>query len=573
MSHRFVVLLAAALTLVGSRAVAAEVIRTITRPMYWSGPGRLVALKDGRALLVGGARPTDRVPGSNLFDPRTETWSQVAAMNRPRTGLSAVTLPSGRVLVTGGVDSAGGVSSAELYDPATNTWTLAGSTARPVLGPLILLTDGRVAVVDGGVTLTEPATFDLFDPATNTWTVGPQPARLHQEQLAFAALPGGDALLASQVGVERYKSGASWTVIASTPHPIAAVSLRDSRVFLFGGTTTAGGGVVFDPATNDLRAITGQRRGAGAVAAELSDGRVLIAGGAAVEFGVALQLEWFDPSRNALVPFATSSASLRTASALALSEGRALVIDHDRGDTLIITPPKGCITAAECETGFCADGLCCDTACTGQCEACDVAGQLGTCTGVKGVPRGARSECSPSWTPACRALSCDPTRSRTECVKPVFPPPCDCARDDECATGHCADGVCCNNACDGQCEACDLPDSRGVCNPVTGEPRGIRKGCPVPGAGICSVQACDGKEPTRCVYIHGAQTDCASICGGRVQRHCNGAGLCGLPNEMQCPDTACSVPSAEPPGPPRIVDAILVVALGALIKRARRTRR
>lgn len=39
-----------------------------------------------------------------------------------------------------------------------------------------------------------------------------------------------------------------------------------------------------------------------------------------------------------------------------------------------------------------------------------------------------------------------------------------CAQADECASGFCVDGLCCNAACDGQCLACNLPGKRGLCS-------------------------------------------------------------------------------------------------------------
>jgi hypothetical protein len=49
--------------------------------------------------------------------------------------------------------------------------------------------------------------------------------------------------------------------------------------------------------------------------------------------------------------------------------------------------PKGaaCSLSSQCASGFCRDGVCCDKTCTGFCEACNLAGQLGTC---KPVPSG-----------------------------------------------------------------------------------------------------------------------------------------------------------------------------------------
>jgi len=39
-----------------------------------------------------------------------------------------------------------------------------------------------------------------------------------------------------------------------------------------------------------------------------------------------------------------------------------------------------CTDANECASGFCVDGVCCDAACDGTCEACNVTGTEGTCT-------------------------------------------------------------------------------------------------------------------------------------------------------------------------------------------------
>ena len=40
-----------------------------------------------------------------------------------------------------------------------------------------------------------------------------------------------------------------------------------------------------------------------------------------------------------------------------------------------------CTSGSQCGSGFCADGVCCNNACSGTCESCSVMGHVGTCTG------------------------------------------------------------------------------------------------------------------------------------------------------------------------------------------------
>ena len=67
-----------------------------------------------------------------------------------------------------------------------------------------------------------------------------------------------------------------------------------------------------------------------------------------------------------------------------------------------------CSTDAECESGSCADGVCCDTACDGACESCNSPGNVGFCVAyANGTDP--EAECG---TPACgdghqESFSCD----------------------------------------------------------------------------------------------------------------------------------------------------------------------
>jgi hypothetical protein len=64
-----------------------------------------------------------------------------------------------------------------------------------------------------------------------------------------------------------------------------------------------------------------------------------------------------------------------------------------------------CLAAQECSSNRCVDGYCCNDACTAPCQACDVAGRLGSCSPVTGgTPHGGRPGCG--GVPGCEGY-CD----------------------------------------------------------------------------------------------------------------------------------------------------------------------
>ena len=105
---------------------------------------------------------------------------------------------------------------------------------------------------------------------------------------------------------------------------------------------------------------------------------------------------------------------------------------------------QGCDEGGDCATGFCVDGVCCDSACGGPCRRCGG----GTCTAI---------------VEAVDPRSCTDGRmcdARGECLKANGRT---CVSGQECASGFCADGVCCGSACDGACRRCGR---EGICTVV-----------------------------------------------------------------------------------------------------------
>lgn len=96
---------------------------------------------------------------------------------------------------------------------------------------------------------------------------------------------------------------------------------------------------------------------------------------------------------------------------------------------------ESCARAADCASYACVDGVCCDTACTGQCESCATGG---VCTPITGAPVGGRPAC-PGDGPC--AASCD-GQTTTHCA--AWP-----GDDTVCGEPTCGGGVLTTHACTG----------------------------------------------------------------------------------------------------------------------------
>lgn len=138
-----------------------------------------------------------------------------------------------------------------------------------------------------------------------------------------------------------------------------------------------------------------------------------------------------------------------------------------------------------------------------------------------------------------------------------------CEGDNECLSGFCADGTCCETACAGTCQVCNRVGLEGVCSfiPLATDPEdecGLCQTCDGAGActnvsqGLdplddCSTQApcgfdgnCDGTGSCR---LWSDQTVCVQpTCQGftlTLASNCDGEGLCNTPATQDCTPYLC----------------------------------
>src|SRR5215831_18957725 len=135
----------------------------------------VVVLHDGRVLAAGGGMGDETLPryaSAEIFDPHTGQWTSTGAMTTPRseTEYAGVLLPDGRVLVPGGHTAfQTPVSSSDLYDPRTGTWTSAGSMSVVRAGhSSIVLRGNRGVLVMGGLGPDDNTTTASVDFAVET---------------------------------------------------------------------------------------------------------------------------------------------------------------------------------------------------------------------------------------------------------------------------------------------------------------------------------------------------------------------------------------------------------------------
>jgi hypothetical protein len=185
----------------------------------------------------------------------------------------------------------------------------------------------------------------------------------------------------------------------------------------------------------------------------------------------------------------------------------------------------------------------------GTCEQATVVG-IDVCDGKGACKPGPATVCAPfgcdASTSRCFAACSDDSQcaSGQKCVNGTCgakPRGAVCAADRECASGACADGLCCDVACQGPCATCNAVGHEGTCWPTDAGNRDPRGVCTNQGPASCGqTGTCDGmggcaKYPAETICV-------APSCNGdtlSTAGTCDGLGTCRSPGVQDCDPYRC----------------------------------
>jgi MYXO-CTERM domain-containing protein len=492
-------------------------------------------LPDGRVVIIGGALGNSAPVQAEVYDPMTGMITVSGSMAAPRQNHTATLLPNGKILVAGGIPpftTGAALATAEIYDPTSGMFKPTGSLAAPRgMHTATLLANGTVLVTGGntvsGSALAPVATAEIYDPATGIWS--PTGAMTQPRQYHTATrLSNGGVLVAGG-------NGASITATAE----------------------------IYSPATG-MWAPTGSMAYPRweHMALALGNGQVLVVGGAGSMVPLPGNIsETYDPATgmwsfagSLVTSHALGTLTKLTSGTVLLAGGQTFISEEYNTQSGIGTP---CTVGGECKSGFCADGVCCVSACNQPCYACSAAkGAVadGNCTPLSGTPCDDGDACSigdvcaagtcQGGTPKqCIAMdtchvagTCDPLTG--QCSQPKKPEGTPCSDGDACTQGdYCSGGVCVA----GSAVVCTPPDTcheGGSCNPATGmcqfsaKPDGTAcdDGNACTQTDTCIAGACVGKNPVICPEPDACHvaTPCDKISGQ--------CGLAPRPDGTSCDD-------------------------------------
>lgn len=450
-----------------------------------------------------------------LVDP---IWTATPDLPFPRDKHIAVGLDDGRVLVATGEAPIDGLQPADLYDPPSNTWAVSGKpleyreSARAVL-----LDDGKVLIAGG---MNDSAACELYDPATGVFTATGSMST-PRRWFGLAKLKDGRVLAAGGYGTgignsyelssaEIYDpSAGTWSNTGSLSHArsdVTAVALQDGRVLVPGGVvlgTRFSSAEVFDPQLGTWSSAGDMSVGRAMYdAALLTSGRVAVTGGDSTS-----NLDVYNPATNSWKLVGSVQGSSEYITATALPDDSLLIAGLDSGGTATGTVVFAATT-----------------------EQMSFGGDMN-----HGRGHHTATLLAPGATSASVLVVGGMDSPTTAEVRTANLRGATCTKAEDCFTGACVGGVCCDSSCQGACMACSAaqkgqgPD--GECGLVAAGTDPFND-CSDQGPGSCGTSgACDGNGACA---VYPAGTPCAApTCADATASTfaCDSAGACTQKND------------------------------------------
>ena len=549
-------------------------------------------LSTGKVLVVGGtSNGTTALASAELYDRVSGTWSVTAGLTGARTLHTATQLntssngtTSGKVLIAGGRNGSTSQTTAQLYSPTAGTWTAAANlNAARDSHTATLLADGRVLVAGGVNGTAALQTAALYNPASGigTWTAttGPIPPgalKNHTATLLVTAnmqlsnkvlLVGGNNGTGTVATVFLFDPAQS---AFSTLNPLSspreghtATTLANGNLLVAGGkngSTALATTMVFNPSVSmgswsSAGNMTTARTGHSATllsSAVTENGTVLVAGGTNGSSALSSAELW--NGTTTWTATIAMPAAVQGHTATLLANGSVLIAGGINGSTTLSaarlydgSAGLGCTSGSQCTTGFCVSGVCCDTACTDQCSACNLTGLVGTCSPLANgtLCRAQAGACDVAETCNGTALTC-PTdgfapattvcrAANGECdvAETCTGSSASCPTDAKKASGTaCTDdgNACTKDQCDGSNVTCQHPAGNAgtVCRAS---------------AGICDVaETCTGTSTTCPADGFASASTVCRAAGGEcdVAETCTGSSASCPADVKKTSGTACT---------------------------------
>jgi hypothetical protein len=430
----------------------------------------------GVGVVAIGSKTEDQAKIVELYREETGFWEVLPSLAEGRQeAMVAVSADQKKVIVVSGLDPKNNSlhSTIEIFDMETQTWSYGGFMLKPrYLGTATLLPEGKVLLAGGSAcgSCGPLANVELYDPVSKTSEIiddllqphfGHAAAVLQIQGKPKVLIAAGGSVECELFDIETRKWSFTGSMMNSLVYT-ASAQLSDGSFLVAGGVTVPafeGNSVAerFDPATLSWKAagLTAPEHGAPAFALLPGD-RLLVAGGTKNNFlagtNTSATVEVFQPQL----------------------QGQA------------------CQGGGECVSQHCADGVCCDKACVGVCEACSAAkkgsGEDGVC-GPVAANTDPDDEC--------------PTQDKSTCGTSGV---CDgqgaCARypaNTPCGSAECKDGVASGLLCtaDGKCQQQVKPCEPYFCKDPTAcatEIDGCAEGQPVRAVGALPGWALPGRS-------------------------------------------------------------------------------